>query len=270
MRLINLDVKKYKRFFAFGCSFTNYHWPTWADIIGQDIEFYENWGVMGAGNQFIFNSVIEANQKYKFTDTDLVMIMWSTINREDRYVNNEWLLAPPSKQEEIYGIKWLEKYGLDNRGLLIRDLAFIRSIQIILDNLLCDWAHMLLKPIASADEKLLSIGLKEINEEHLWTYSPTLTKVCIELHNGIIHPNLINNDVLTLYKDVFINMCLPISTVVLEHSKTPLVRHNNNDLHPTPMEALEYIDKLFPNNLSNKSRVYSTQWNKVNSTISRL
>ena len=269
MRMTTLDVKKYKRFFAFGCSFTNYIWPTWADIIGQDIEYYENWGVMGAGNQFIFNSVIEANQRYNFTDTDLIMIMWSIIDREDRYIENKWLVTTQLKQDKIYE-KCLEKFSLDIRGSLIRDLAFIRSTQIVLENLSCDWAHLLLKPLASANDKLLSVGLKEFNKKHLWKYSPTLTNVCIDLHNGIVHPDLMNVDVLTLYKDVFINMCLPISTVVLEHSKTPLVRSNNNDLHPTPMEALEYIDKLFPNNLSNNARIYGNQWDKINKSIIRL
>ena len=269
MRITNLDTKKYKRFFAFGCSFTNYIWPSWADIVGQDIQHYENWGVMGAGNQFIFNSVIEANQRYKFTDTDLIMIMWSIVGREDRYLENQWSVAIQWKEEKIYE-KWLEKYGSDTRGLLIRDLAIIRSTQIILENLSCDWANMLLKPLASANDKLLSIGLKEMNKNHLWKYSPTLTNICKDLHKGIIHPDLMNTDVLTLYKDVFINMCLPISTVVLEHSKTPLIRKNNNDLHPTPIEALEYLDKLFENNLSNNARMYANQWNKIDKPVTRL
>ena len=33
------DWTKYKRFFTFGCSFTCYMWPTWADIISK--EMYE-------------------------------------------------------------------------------------------------------------------------------------------------------------------------------------------------------------------------------------
>ena len=43
MQIQYLDKKKYKRFFAFGCSYTEYFWPTWPDIIGQEIPYYENW-----------------------------------------------------------------------------------------------------------------------------------------------------------------------------------------------------------------------------------
>ena len=36
------------RLFTFGCSFTQYWWPTWADILGYQHDFYENWGRCGA------------------------------------------------------------------------------------------------------------------------------------------------------------------------------------------------------------------------------
>ena len=43
-----------KRLITFGCSFTDYSWPTWADIIALDREVeYENWAIGGGGNQQI-------------------------------------------------------------------------------------------------------------------------------------------------------------------------------------------------------------------------
>ena len=57
------EFKKYKRLFAFGCSFTCYIYPTWADIIYQslneDCEFY-NCGRSGGGNLFISHRITEA------------------------------------------------------------------------------------------------------------------------------------------------------------------------------------------------------------------
>jgi hypothetical protein len=70
-------------FFAFGCSFTNYSWPTWADMIGKEFESYENWGKSGGGNQFIFNSLMECVVKNKISKDDTVIIMWTNISRED-------------------------------------------------------------------------------------------------------------------------------------------------------------------------------------------
>lgn len=88
-----LEFSKYKRFFAFGCSFTKYCWPTWADIVSKEMPDaeYVNCGLHGSGNQLISYRIAEANTRYKFTDTDLVMVLWSTYFREDRWVNGKWL-----------------------------------------------------------------------------------------------------------------------------------------------------------------------------------
>ena len=112
MQIQNLITQKYKRFFAFGCSFTHYPWPTWADIIGQNIPHYENWGMGGAGNQFIFNSIIECNRRNKFNEDDLVIVMWTSCSREDRYVDNGWLVAATENRETLYGKEWVKKFNV--------------------------------------------------------------------------------------------------------------------------------------------------------------
>ena len=83
-------MKQQGRVFTFGCSMTNYHWPTWADIIGEQWEYYQNWGRPGAGNNFIFNSIIECDTRNNFTYDDLVLIMWSGVARIDYYQQNSW------------------------------------------------------------------------------------------------------------------------------------------------------------------------------------
>ena len=47
------------RLFTFGCSFTKYTWPTWADLLGLEFDEFENWGVSGGGNVCTANRVIE-------------------------------------------------------------------------------------------------------------------------------------------------------------------------------------------------------------------
>ena len=78
------------RLFTFGCSFTQYLWPTWANVLGREFAHFENWGRMAAGNQFIFNSLIECHLKKQLGPNDTVGIMWTNVFREDRYVNNQW------------------------------------------------------------------------------------------------------------------------------------------------------------------------------------
>tara|TARA_B110000503_G_scaffold140662_1_gene232127 strand:+ start:2262 stop:3095 length:834 start_codon:yes stop_codon:yes gene_type:complete len=79
------------RLFTFGCSFTSYAWPTWANIIAfdQDLEIH-NFAQAGMGNFGIANRVIEADLKYKFKDDDIICIMWTSWDREDRIKNTSW------------------------------------------------------------------------------------------------------------------------------------------------------------------------------------
>lgn len=76
--------------YTFGCSLTSYSWPTWADILGKEFKKFENWGKSGAGNNFIFNSLIECLTRNKVTSQDTIIIMWSGITRTDYYQFNEW------------------------------------------------------------------------------------------------------------------------------------------------------------------------------------
>ena len=78
------------RLFTFGCSMTRYDWPTWADLAGSKWNYYENLGKPGAGNHFIFHSVIECDMVNKFTSNDMVAIMWSGPARHDFYSGNRW------------------------------------------------------------------------------------------------------------------------------------------------------------------------------------
>ena len=132
-------MKNYKRFYAFGDSYTKYYWPTYADIIGNNMAYYENWGLKGAGNHYIFNSIVECNQRNKFTSDDLVIVMWTGVTREDRYVDNHWNTAASEYRNIVYGEEWMRKYGTEIRGNVIRDLAYIKSTQILLNSIGCDY-----------------------------------------------------------------------------------------------------------------------------------
>lgn len=71
------------RFFAFGCSFTSWNWPTWADFYARNFNYYENWGHAGLGNRAIAERVAECNIKNKFTQDDTVIVQWSSHLRHD-------------------------------------------------------------------------------------------------------------------------------------------------------------------------------------------
>jgi hypothetical protein len=74
------------RLFTFGCSFTNWPWPTWADIIAHDLAIpHHNWGLSGLGNVGIHSRLIECDLRNTFTKDDIILVVWSSWSREDRY-----------------------------------------------------------------------------------------------------------------------------------------------------------------------------------------
>lgn len=270
MKITNLDPKKYKRFFAFGCSNTSYNWLTWADIIGNDVEFYENWAAPGAGNYFIFNSVIEADARYNFTKHDLIIISWSTKEREDRYLNHAWLHDTPVTTEKTYGKDWVKKFALDFRGYLVRDLAFIKSIQTILINKDCDWAHLSWNELIG-DSKMQEAVNSSSNKESLlklWR------EACEEIFKGNKIHNLIEHrDVITVYQDVFMNI-----SGVYRWFESDCIVHpvaTRSDGHARPIEALAFLDWVWPNNtISDTTRKYVEYCEKFDTiqrqTVTRL
>lgn len=120
-----------RRFFAFGCSMTRYHYPTWADIIGRQFDHYENWGRPGSGNLYILNSVMECHQRNRLTPDDFVVVMWTGLSRIDSYQINEWshfhnmILDQQNSDMPISCVDGYEIIGY----------AYIAAMQNILENL---------------------------------------------------------------------------------------------------------------------------------------
>lgn len=85
---------QYDRVFTFGCSFTQFFWPTWADIIETDLGLpTQHWGLCGLGNVGIAHRLLEADAIHKFTPNDLIIVLWSTWSRECRFVRGQWQCA---------------------------------------------------------------------------------------------------------------------------------------------------------------------------------
>ncbi len=99
-----------KRLITFGCSFTDYSWPTWADIIALDREVeYENWAVGGGGNQQIARRALYRHTR-GFEEGDWVMIQWSGINREDRFKKDRWIAEGSVLNSPTYRGEFVKKY----------------------------------------------------------------------------------------------------------------------------------------------------------------
>lgn len=123
----------FKRFFAFGCSFTNWSWPTWADIISLDLDLpCDNWGMGGLGNVGIASRMIESDINNQFNDDDLIIILWSTWTREDRYYSDERGYSWNAKGDVTFTFDkhFLETYWSISNDLIKNSNAIISSNKI--------------------------------------------------------------------------------------------------------------------------------------------
>ena len=226
-KLINSQPK---RLFTFGCSFTGYAWMTWAEIIAKDLKVpLYNYGESGAGNQYIFNMFIQANRYYKFDENDLVMICWTNVNREDRYLQGKWSTPGTIHINDLYDEKYISKF-VDPTGYLIRDMASIDATVKILDSIGCQYHMMSMNRIAESYEQFCTGVYKEkdIVEKTQNFYKDTLDKILPSFYT-------------VLWDDKIENKFA---------QEMKLLGKYFTDRHPTPIEYLEYLTKVFDYNFS--------------------
>lgn len=146
---MNIDFSKYKRIFTFGCSFAKWTYPTWANVLSKclpDAEFI-NLGQCGGGNSYISNRMTQANRTYNFCETDLVVTMWTTYCREDRFVNDRWLTPGNIYYQTDYDEKFVKKF-CDPVGYLVKDLSTIDLATTYMSTLPCTYIDMLAVPVS--------------------------------------------------------------------------------------------------------------------------
>lgn len=210
-----IDFKKYKRFFAVGCSFTNYLWSTWADIIGYKIKEYYNVGQPGAGNQYIANMVSEIDQKYNLNNNDLVICMWSSIYREDRYKDDSWCLGGNVYLSKTLDQQFVKKWA-DNRFYLIRDLSLINLTTKLLKYKNVDWDFLSMIDVGSTEDQKKNTQIPE--------------------------------DIRYNYESVLNSIKPSIFSTVLGNSWNFFEKYHN-DNHPLPNHYLQYLNLLYKDNV---------------------
>lgn len=249
-----------KRLFAFGCSFTSYGWPTWADIIGQNYDHYENWGRTGAGNHYIFNALIECIKRKNITADDEIAIMWTNVSREDRYIKGIWATPGNIYTQTIYRPEVVALS--DNRGFYIRDLAFIAATLKILKSIGCRYYMCSMVPLTmplqyqNMDTSNEVSDLLEAYKEELQEIRPSVYEKVFNFdwYSRPSDITILNRPDFTSWESMSYNSIKKESvflTIVerlknYDWKKPSQSSSSKRDEHPTPGEHLEYLDLVFP------------------------
>jgi hypothetical protein len=235
--MIDINNIKHKRIFCFGCSFTGGN-GTWADILKRYYGDYPredfhipkdqpqrvyNFGRAGAGNYYIFNKIVESSLEYNFNKDDLILIEWSGVLREDRFKDGEWHLKGNVTNNPQYSKALLRDWFLDIEGMIKRDYSYIRAMQKMLkaDNI--DYEMFSMNGVSRYDPANMEVKNRESEAINslIELYKDTLDE---------LHPSM--------FKIVFGD-----ETIWPEERLIFGLRYR--DVHPSPIEHLDYLEKVF-------------------------
>jgi len=221
-----MELKKPRRLFTFGCSFTDYKWVTWANILGYELgcEFY-NFARSGAGNNYITNTLAQADSYFNFCSDDLIVVCWTNISREDRWITNQgWLTPGNIYTQNEYDSAFVKKWANETHFGL-RDFSNIHLVKNLLENKQVPYKF---------------ISMCDLNQQSQWEviqerqhddpvckisrlYQETLEEVSCNFYDV-----LWNNDIFVKFQ-----------------KDRKIIHQYHCDGHPTPEEHLELLQHAF-------------------------
>lgn len=236
------------RLFVFGCSYTSYMWPTWADLLSVEFDEYYNWAHIGLGNRAIAERISEANLKHKFTDEDTVIVQWTTILRYDWHnekpINSQagWQTngnAFCERNNKFFSRDWYNKF-YSEQSWTMHTLNHISLVQGLLSSIGCKWRMTSLSDIRTLGTDI---------EKDIWKYEGIFLKEG-ELEKDFIlwqrYPEFnCYKSIWDNFKDSWLPAIMPESTkndlyywFQADHDKEPW-----KEGHPSPVQHQIWLNK---------------------------
>lgn len=148
------------KIFAYGCSFTSYNWPSYANILGLQYEVY-NRGASGSGNERIFYCFMQDIKQNNISKNDIVIMQWSGTERFNYLkTNNCWI---GEGNVTLHHNNWIfnKIKGWYNQSYEYeKNINLILAAQAILKQLECTSIEMSLYPLPEVDAFFLENDLQ--------------------------------------------------------------------------------------------------------------
>ena len=130
------------RLFTFGCSYTDWNWPTWADMLGRSYDEFENWAIRGTGNRAIAERISECILSKQIGVGDTVVVQWTNFHRfdmhgEDILPNTRWRCSG-----NIHVNPWEDRFVKESwreKSYCLHSLNFIHMAMNLLKNTGCQF-----------------------------------------------------------------------------------------------------------------------------------
>lgn len=255
-----------KRLFVFGCSFTNWAWPTWADLLSFEFDYYENWGEPGIGNRAIAEKVAECHAKNNFSKNDTVIIQWSSYTRFDWYkdvfnniekTHEGWEVHQDSEYYKKYKTLFEKTYS--EKAYVMHTLNMIVLVKSLLSSTDCIWFMTSLSDIRNLGYD--SLFYDRYNQtDHLKTEK--LIKKSENKTGWIIYDRFPEFEI---YNDMLWNQNIKWVSPMFNN-----IKENKNllwtfskdryvEFHPTPRQHNIWLEKNFDTILSSENN-FKREW----------
>jgi hypothetical protein len=253
------------RIFTFGCSFTNYYWHTYADLLAEAYsdqfnqhisqEIYQNWGHPGLGNRAIAERVAECHMRNKITDKDLVIVQWSGHLRHDflKFSKDNLGLSWQTKgsvfadsNSHLYDNKWTKNF-FDEKGFFVNTLNSIVLVQQLLKSIGCKWLMTSMSDLRYVDFESDEISSNKLFYESHPELTP-YTKIWKDYSEHWLTPMMDfkeDNADLDWWFNIVDNSCK--TTEIYKGKPFDVYKTKDNmwlEGHLTPMQHLYYLEEI--------------------------
>lgn len=266
------------RYFAFGCSYTNYLWPTYADYLGTCYDRYYNLGASGAGNRYIFNKLLNLinNQdllSHPLGEKDVITIQWSGIPREDKILpegnSTQFALAGHLGSQGTYPEEYVRTYfSLIQSAFELS--AYITAVKNILENLGVQYKMFFMMEIKESDflgEVFLTPG-----QTHQKLFEKD-TQALMDCNLLQYIDSLLPEDIFSVEKHRLLHSIDKEKKYFIVHPNEEEGFELQEDTHPTPIAHYEYAkylsNKISIGTMENLNIDYSETFSKFDKAYSK-
>lgn len=249
-----------RRFFAFGCSYTSYSWPMWANMLSIEYDEFYNWGLAGLGNRAIAERIVEAHQRHNFTKDDLIIVQWSSHLRNDWFHEyslperrSKWKTAGSIfnyLNSSLYDQKWVDTFFYEP-AFLMHTLNNIGLTQGFLDSIGCEWYMTSIGDIRNMGDDFREAAGS--GEKHIYDHAaPKVDLAWDRLPSLKIYEQKIWNDRADRWLTPLELVAKKHLDLTFEFDDTEAPGGKFFDIHPSPLQSVCWLEEELKDKLSIK------------------